>query len=193
MSKRTHVYVSTDVEADGPIPGDYSMLSLGSVAFDATGEVMDQFQVNLECLPEACQCPMTMRWWSRQPKAWAACRTDLCDPAEAMATYSQWLRQLPGVPTFVGYPASYDFMFVHWYLIHFTGKDPFGFSALDLKSYAAALLNVPFRDVAKKTMPKSWFGPERHTHQALDDALEQGRMFMRMLRNDSKGHGNGED
>jgi len=27
------VYVSTDVESDGPIPGPYSMLSFGSAAY----------------------------------------------------------------------------------------------------------------------------------------------------------------
>ena len=29
------IYVSIDVEADGPIPGDHSMLSLGAAAFSA--------------------------------------------------------------------------------------------------------------------------------------------------------------
>lgn len=27
------VYISTDIETDGPIPGKYSMLSLGSAAY----------------------------------------------------------------------------------------------------------------------------------------------------------------
>jgi hypothetical protein len=27
------IYVSTDIETDGPIPGEYSMLSFGSAAF----------------------------------------------------------------------------------------------------------------------------------------------------------------
>ena len=31
------VFFSFDIEADGPYPGDYSMLSLGCVAFDKEG------------------------------------------------------------------------------------------------------------------------------------------------------------
>jgi len=37
----------------------------------------------------------------------------------------------PGKPVFVGYPAGFDFLFVYWYLIRFTGESPFSFSALD--------------------------------------------------------------
>jgi len=36
----------------------------------------------------------------------------------------------------VGYPAAFDFLFVYWYLIRFTGESPFSHSALDLKTYA---------------------------------------------------------
>lgn len=30
-------------------------------------------------------------------------------------------------------------------------------------------------------MPDRWFDPSPHTHVALDDALEQGRLFCNML------------
>ena len=30
----SEVYVSTDIEADGPIPGDYSMVSVGAVVVE---------------------------------------------------------------------------------------------------------------------------------------------------------------
>ena len=47
------VYVSTDIEADGPIPGPHSMLSFGSVAFDDAGNELSTFARNLETLPGA--------------------------------------------------------------------------------------------------------------------------------------------
>jgi len=43
---------------------------------------------------------------------------------------------------FVGYLAAFDFMFVHWYLVRFTGSSPFSHSALDIKTYAMALLGT---------------------------------------------------
>src|SRR5258706_13765748 len=45
------IYVSTDVEADGPIPGPHSMLSFGSAGFRRGGEMVGTFAVNLELLP----------------------------------------------------------------------------------------------------------------------------------------------
>ena len=43
MSRR-EVYVSTDVEADGPIPGPHSMLSFASAAFLDNGELVAMFR-----------------------------------------------------------------------------------------------------------------------------------------------------
>ena len=122
-----------------------------------------------------------MAWWRSQPEAWAECRRDLREPAEAMPAYVAWLRSLPGKPVFVGYPAGFDFLFVYWYLIRFAGESPFSFSALDVKSYAAAMLRCEYRDTVKRNMPRRWFDDLPHTHVALDDAIEQGALFCNML------------
>jgi hypothetical protein len=34
---------------------------------------------------------------------------------------------------------------------------------------------------SKQTMPRRWFEAARHTHVALDDAIEQGLLFCNML------------
>ena len=47
------IYVSTDVEADGPIPGPNSMLSFGSAAYTADKVLVATFSANLETLPDA--------------------------------------------------------------------------------------------------------------------------------------------
>ncbi len=183
MSKsQKEVYVSTDVETDGPIPGPHSMLSIGSAAFSEDGKVIATFSANLETLPGASAEPSTAKWWEGQPEAWKACRENLRDPKEAMTEYVAWLKNLPGKPVFVGYPAGFDFLFVYFYLMKFVGESPFSFSALDIKSYACAILKLPFRETAKRNFPKSWFGEEKHTHVALDDALEQGMLFMAMRK-----------
>jgi hypothetical protein len=176
------VYVSTDVESDGPIPGPNSMLSFASAAFLADRTLVGTFTANLETLPGAAGDPNTMAWWTQHPEAYAATRGDLEDPAQAMTRYAAWLKGLPGKPVFVAYPAAYDFLFVYWYLIRFTGASPFSHSALDIKSYAMALLKTEFRETAKRAMPRRWFdGGHQHTHVALDDALEQGMLFCNML------------
>jgi hypothetical protein len=175
------IYVSTDIEADGPIPGPNSMLSLGSAAFQADGTRVDTFYANLEFLPGATGHPETMKWWEKHAEAWKASRQEVRDPAEVMKEYVAWLERLPGRPVFVGYPAAYDFMFVYWYLMRFVGRSPFSFSALDIKTMAMTMLGKDFHASTKKNMPKEWFGQTLHSHVALQDALEQGVLFCNML------------
>ena len=175
------VYVSTDVEADGPIPGQNSMLSFGAAAYLSDKTLIGTFTANLELLPGAVGDPKTMNWWKTQPQAWEACRQYLKSHEKALSEYLTWLKGLPGKPVFVGYPASYDFMFVYWYLMKFAGESPFSHSALDIKTYAMAMLKKGYRDSTKKNMPKEWFDKLPHTHCALDDAIEQGALFCNML------------
>ena len=175
------VYVSTDVETDGPIPGANSMLSLGSAAYLADKTLVGTFTANLETLPGAVPSPNTMEWWASMPDAWVACRKDPQPPEEVMLDYVEWLNQLPGKPVFVGYPAAFDFMFVYWYLIRFAGESPFSFSALDIKTYAMAMMKTSYGESVKRNMPQRWFDAYPHTHRALDDAIEQGALFCNML------------
>lgn len=181
MSEKTEIYVSTDIEADGPIPGQNSMLSFGSAAYLADKTLLGTFSANLELLPDAAPDPRTMNWWKTQPEAWRAARENPKDPNEAMSDYVAWLKTLPGKPVFVAYPAAYDFMFVYWYLMKFVGESPFSHSALDIKTYAMAILKKRYRETTKRTMPKHWFDDLLHSHKALDDAIEQGALFCNML------------
>ena len=184
----TEIYVSTDIEADGPVPGLYSMLSFASAAFDARGNLLDTFSANLETLPGASQHPDTMRWWQTQPEAWKACREDLQQLEAALKNYAAWLKRLPGEPVFVAYPVVFDYMFVQWYLHRFAGESPFSFVALDIKSYAMAVLKTDFLNVVKSNMPRRWFDDTLpHTHKALDDAIEQGVLFCKMLSENMRG------
>jgi hypothetical protein len=177
----SEIYVSTDVEADGPIPGPHSMLSFASAAFLADKTLVGTYEANLDLLPGAKGSPATMAWWETQPQAWAACRKNPRDPAVVMPEYVNWVKSLPGKPVFVGYPAAYDFLFVYWYMIRFAGHSPFSHSALDIKTYAMALMGKEYRDSVKKNMPKRWFDPIAHTHVALDDARGQGALFCNMM------------
>jgi hypothetical protein len=157
------------------------MLSFGSAAYRSDKALVSTFTANLETLPEATGDPRTMTFWGQNPEAWAATRLDIQDPAEAMRRYLAWLKGLPGRPVFVAYPAGFDFLFIYWYLIRFAGESPFSHSALDVKTYAMAVLGTPYRESTKRNMPRRWFDPLPHTHVALDDAIEQGALFCNML------------
>jgi hypothetical protein len=183
MSKTppVEIYVSTDIEADGPIPGPHSMLSIASVAFLADKSVVGTFTANLETLPGAEPHPKTVEWWKQFPQAWEECRKDTRAPEAAMRDYLAWLNGLPGQPLFLGWPAGWDFMWVYWYLVRFTGERPFRENSLDVRSYAMGMRKSDFRLTSRTYLPKRWFDEGLlHTHVALDDAREQGALFCNM-------------
>lgn len=194
------VFISTDVETDGPIPGPNSMLSLGAAAFvEPSPEPIAAFSVNLELLDGATPDPDTMRWWKEaQPEAWKVCRENPVAPAEAMERFVDWVAGLLGIETtsgavsnavFVGYPTGFDFTFTYWYIRRFGLQSPFSFSALDIKTFAMAVLGTGFRQSVKRNMPSDWFPKDRpHTHVAVDDAIEQGIVFMNMLAESRRQH-----
>ncbi|WP_235029504.1 exonuclease [Streptomyces sp. 3213.3] len=89
------------------------------------------------------------------------------------AEFSAWVREVAvgAQPVMCGYPASYDWMFLYWYLIRFTGASPFGHSGcLDMKTLYATKARLPLRAVAKATMPRELLSRRRHTHHALVQA-----------------------
>ncbi|SDV48617.1 3'-5' exonuclease family protein [Chitinasiproducens palmae] len=175
------VYVSTDVEADGPIPGPHSMLSFASAVYTADKQLIGTFSANLETLPGAQAHPVQAAWWKTEPVAWAACRENLRDPAQALTEYVEWVEKLPGKPVFVAFPAGFDFTYMFWYMMRFVGRCPFSWSALDMKTLAFAMTGLPYRKNIKPRFPQHWFDDLPHTHIALDDAIEQGALFCNML------------
>ena len=183
----TEIYVSTDIEADGPAPGLNSMLSFASAAYLADKTLVGTFSANLETLSGAGADPETMVWWESQPLAWQACRKNPQPPAVIMPQYVAWLKGLPGSPVFVGYPAAFDFMFITYYLHKFAGESPFSYFSLDIKTYAMALMKKNLYDVSKDNMPTHWFDDLPYTHIALDDAVSQGALFCNMLAENTIG------
>jgi len=183
------VHISVDIEADGPVPGEYSMLSVGAcVASNLAGrgfEVVDpedhtfyaevnplvEANVQLEALKVAKQ---GLKW---HPESRFV-------PADAMRNFARWVADVKAAfggarPVFVAYPLSFDWGFTHYYFERFLGQDPFGFSsALDIKSIYAAKAGVPLSRATKGKMPKELTRvKQRHTHNALDDAQGQAELF----------------
>ena len=183
-----------DVESDGPVPGLNSMLSLGAVAIGwnnnkAEWQVTQSFNANLKSLPEpAAPDGRTMQeFWLKNPKAWTEATENAMDPAYIMSQFVDWCRDVQAFwgrrPIALCGPAGFDFAYVRYYLQRFTGDDfPFRHSCIDLKTVASMKLNLPYKDSGKSSYPKHWSRDMfPHTHKAVDDALEQGWLYARML------------
>lgn len=186
---RPDLYISCDVEADGPIPGPYSMSSLGAVVaghfdgetFAPTDPDAHTFYRELrpisdDFVPEAAAVSGLDR---------AKLVSDGADPATAMAEFAAWIAEVAGdaKPVFVAYPLGFDWMFVYWYLIRFTGRSPFGHSScLDLKTLYATKAGARVGRAVKGAMPRHLHSRRRHSHHALDDAKEQADLFANLMR-----------
>ena len=182
----SEIFVSCDIETNGPIPGDNSMLSLGAAAFTTDGKMISTFYINFKEMDGSKPNQDTMEWWDKNKEAYQATRQNMVEAGQAIGQFVSWVNKLNGKPVFVGYPATFDFMFVYHYIIHFGYQSPFSFSALDIKTYACAMLKTEYRQSTKKNMPKRWFSDAKHTHIALDDAIEQGQLFCNMLKENTK-------
>ncbi|HEX5495182.1 MAG TPA: hypothetical protein VFX70_11480 [Mycobacteriales bacterium] len=186
---RVDVYISVDVEADGPIPGPYSMLSLGAVVaarFDGSTFIPAD--------PTAQTFYRELRPTGTEvvPAALAVSGLDrdrLCvdgvEPATAMGEFAAWVDAVAAGqrPVLVAYPAPFDWMWIYWYLIRYTGASPFSHSGcLDIKSMYATRAKVVYGQAVKARMPAHLLSGRRHTHHALDDAIEQAEMFVNIAQ-----------
>lgn len=79
---------------------------------------------------------------------------------------------------------------VNWYLINVVGRSPFARRALDVRTYAMAMMRRDYGDASKAHMPKHWLPDRPHTRVALDDAIEQSELFCNMPQ-ESRGAGGG--
>src|SRR5688572_23502498 len=105
MAKLEEIYISTDIETNGPIPSPYSILSIGSAAFLGNSAILDTFSANFQLLPDdPGGHPDTMDWWATQPDAWEKCRANPEDPTIVMKRYVQWVEGLGNYsPVFVAF------------------------------------------------------------------------------------------
>ena len=175
-------YISVDVEASGPLPPTYSMVSLGAVAVD---DPQATFYVELRPVNDA-SVPEAMKVVGRTLQEFAKVGRD---PKEAMIAFRDWLRSVVkgGKPVFVGFNATFDWAFVNFYFRHFLGENPFGIGGIDIKSYYMGMSGCAWEDTRSSRIPAEFKGSSlRHTHDALDDAIEQAELFRRM-RAKSKG------
>jgi DNA polymerase III epsilon subunit-like protein len=183
MPNLPELYVAVDVEADGPIPGPYSMISLGMAV---VGRPESTFYTELrpisdEFVPEA----LAVSGLDRDRLLREAPTAE-----DAMAAAARWINGLRSVgrPVFLAGPAVWDGMFVHWYFVRFTSRSPFSATGagIDLRSYWMGLTGGEWVS-SRKSIIKQKLGITNlpHTHHAGEDAAELAQVFQAIL--DSRG------
>ena len=174
MPELPGLYVAVDAEADGPIPGPYSMISLGMAVagrpdltfYTELRPISDDF------VPDALAVSGLDRdrLFAEAPTA-----------EDAMRAADQWVRALRkvGRPVFLAAPAVWDGMFVHWYFVRYVGRSPFGAtgSGVDLRSYWMGRTGVNGSVATRPTILRALDLRLPHTHHAGEDAAELAQIF----------------
>jgi DNA polymerase III alpha subunit (gram-positive type) len=161
------MYVMIDIEADGPIPGDYSMISFGAVVVEPS--LSTTFYGKLR--------PISEQWVPDALAVSGFTRDETLafdDPKSVMTTFAAWLKQhVPKRPMFIADNNGFDWSFINWYFHHFVGANPFGHSSTNLGSLYKGLV----KDVTKsfKHLRKT-----AHTHNPVDDALGNAEALLAM-------------
>lgn len=170
-------YFSVDVESSGPIPGQFSMLSIGACI---VGNENESFYAELKPLNKNF-IPTALEVSGFDLDR--LCRTGR-DPAEAMKDFRRWVENSTGSdkPVFVGFNACYDWQFVNWYLESFAGGNPFGFGGIDIKSYFMGLSGRLWSETTSSKLPTEFQSDQPQTHNALDDARAQSAIFLKLRK-----------
>lgn len=176
MTDKREVFISVDVEASGPIPGDYSLLSLGACVIGEKGkEFYTEFKpLNDNSIPAALKVTgFDMAKLAESGE----------DPVLAMKKLASWIKLIAAdaKPVFVGFNAGFDWSFVNWYFIHFLSENPFGFAPLDVKSYYMGLTGSSWEETKSSRIRPEFQPAEQGNHNALNDARAQCEMFEKML------------
>jgi DNA polymerase III epsilon subunit-like protein len=169
-------YISVDVETAGPNPSQYSLLSIGAclIANPQHTFYVELQPVNDNALPEA----LAVSDLSLEQLAERG-----LPPAEAMARFEAWLaKEIPTGqrPVLVSFNAPFDWMFVNDYFYRFLGRNPFGYTALDLKAFYMGLAGVDWSETTMRDVSARYLGSRPLTHHALRDAQDQAELFRKM-------------
>jgi hypothetical protein len=165
-------YVSIDVEADGPIPGDYSMVSFGAVIIEPG--LTKTFYGQLK--------PISEKWISEALAVSGFTREqhetlpEFRDPIIVMKEFKDWLSNNSiGRPFFISDNNGFDWQFINWYFHHFIGENPFGHSSTNLGSLYKGMVKNCFKNFKHLRQTE-------HTHHPVDDAKGNAEAFQYMIK-----------
>lgn len=160
-------YVMVDIEADGPVPGDYSMICFGAVIVEAG--LGRTFYGRLK--------PISEKWVPQALSISGFGREQTLtfdEPSGVMGRFEDWLKEnVAGRPIFISDNNGFDWQFINWYFHHFLGRNPFGFSSMNLGSL--------YKGVVKDTHATfKHLRRTRHTHHPVDDAMGNAEALLHM-------------
>jgi hypothetical protein len=159
-----------DIEADGPIPGDYSMISFAAVVVKSG--LTQSFYATLK--------PISTKWLPDALKVSGHSREvtlGFSDPLSVMQDFARWLTdEVKDRPYFISDNNGFDWQFINWYFHHFLKYNPFGHSSTNLGSLYKGIEKDMFKTFKHLRQTE-------HTHHPLDDAKGNAEALLTIIEN----------
>lgn len=164
--------IVVDVEADGPIPPDYSMVCFGAVIVDE--------KLNKTFYGETA--PISPLW---RPDALAVSgfsresHETFPDPKATMVQFGSWIRQnTVGRPVFISDNPCFDFQWINYYFHKYTHENPFGYSGRRIGDlYCGMRHNMGLNHEWKRKLRKT-----KHNHDPVQDCLGNAEALLAMFQ-----------
>lgn len=197
------VYISVDVEASGPSIEKNSMLSIGAcvvgdndlnfykelkpTSLEYDSKAMTIASLGLDALkPLFSNSKFNPKKNDFRPDlVLKVLENSAQDSLSVMRGFYKWIKEnsYGRKPIFIAFGAGFDWDYVDHYFKRNDLINPFGFSPLDIKSYAMGKLNLSnWSDTSGKKLFEILGLELKNEHNALEDAIEQANLFEK-LRN----------
>lgn len=160
--------IMVDIEADGPIPGDYSMICLGAVIVEPS--LSKTFYGELR--------PISKKWIPQALAVSGFTRFETMNnfenPEIVMREFKSWIaRNTRGRPEFISDNNGFDYMFVCWYFWHFLDENIFGHTSRNLNDLYKGIVKDMFKNFKHLRRTK-------HDHHPVNDAKGNAEALLKM-------------
>jgi ribonuclease T len=157
-SNRTEVFFCIDIEASGPVPALYNMVSIGAVPVTrGAGEGgvwrIEEERFYVEIKPNAPGFEPSAMAIHGLTRAHLEAQGVAAD--EAMRRFASFVEARVrdgGEAVFVGHNAVFDWSFIAYYFALYGIPNPFGYKGIDTKSLAMGRLGIAWADTSKETL-----------------------------------------
>lgn len=163
-------YIVVDVESDGAIIGENSMVCFGAVLVDKEGKLNETFYGRVKPIsdkfnPEA----LAVSGFSREQHELFE------EPEQVMTGFADWLEEVcQGQPVLLSDNNGYDASWINYYFLKFYGKNPFGWSSRRIGDMFCGFFNDGKYQWKKHRKTK-------HTHHPVDDAKGNAEALLYLI------------
>lgn len=187
MTDDKTVYFSVDVEASGPFPPEYNLVSIGAVE---VRKMPDGHRLGREFYVELKPIFPGFRAESMAVHGIPREHLELngADSGDAMLRFAEWTRsclESDEKPVLVGHNVVFDWAYINYYFAHFGIENVFGYKAIDSKSLSMGVLKISWWDANKDFLQTKLPGltplPPELVHNALHDARFQAELLVSLL------------